>query len=175
MADPAYEPVEQVTPVRPVYTAPVARRGFVGYASLGVRVVLTLVGAAGLVISAFMNWIKDVNGVDLSVRTLWQDNAVQAKTSTFVETIGFAVIVLGLIAIIGLTTRFGWLTRLAGAVAIAGFVLFAIHVYRANLTVSDIQVGAWVALAGGIVAVVAGFFGSPPAVVAPTGPTVVEP
>ena len=64
---------------------------------------------------------------------------------------------------------------------IAGFVLFMVQVYRADLTAADVQAGAWVALAGAVVALIGGFLGTRPAVVAPapaapagTAGTVVE-
>ena len=57
----------------------------------------------------------------------------------------------------GLAARSGWLTRLAGALGIAGFVLFAIEIYRANMSASNIGAGAWVALAGSVVTLIAGF------------------
>jgi hypothetical protein len=157
MAQPAYS--SEPGPGRPVLAPPMVGRSF-GWASMVARVVLTLIGAGALVVSAFLNWIRDVEGVNLSVRSLWQDNGIELKTGSFVETIGFAMIVLGLVAIVGLAARSGWLSRLAGAVAVAGFVLFAIQVYRANLDVGDIQIGAWLALAGGIVIVVGGFLGT---------------
>ena len=173
MAQPAYQTPEP-GPVRPVSAVPAPGRGY-GLASMGARILLTLLGAAGLVVSAFMNWVGDVNGVNLNIRSLWQDDAIQLDTSTFVATVGFAVIVLGLLAIVGLAARSGWLTRLAGAVAIAGFVLFAIQVYRSNLDVADVQVGGWVALIGGIVALIGGFLGTRTVVPPPTvAPAVVE-
>jgi hypothetical protein len=169
MAQPAYQ-VPEPGP-GPVYPAP--GRSY-GWASLGVRLVLTLVGAAGIVISAFLNWIRDVDGVNLDIRALWQTNV--STSPSFVQTVGFAAVVVGLVAILGLAPRSGWLTRLAGAVGIAGFVLFLIQVYRtqgANLDVGDLQVGAWLLLLGSVVALIGGFFGTRTTVVAPTGPTAV--
>ena len=141
---------------------------------MAVRVLLTLVGAAGLIIGAFLDWFQGTTGVDLDIRALWQ-TTFSKQSSTFVETVGFVMIVLGLLAIIGLSPRSGWLTRFAGALGIAGFILFLIEVYRANQTVADVKVGAWVALIGGIVALIGGFFGTRVAVVAPAGTAVVEP
>jgi hypothetical protein len=152
---------------------PVAARPGWGIAGLAVRVILTLAGAAGLIVGGFLQWIQDIKGVDLDIRAFWQTN-FNSQTSTFVETAGFAMIVVGLLAIIGLAPRSGWLTRFAGALGIAGFVLFLIEVYRADQTVADVQAGAWLALAGGVVALIGGFFGTRPAVVVPTGTTVVE-
>jgi hypothetical protein len=144
------------------------------WAGMAVRVVLTLVGAAGLVVSAFMDWINGTTAVNLDIRSLWE-SGFEGESETFIATVGFVAIVLGLLAIVGLAPRSGWLTRIAGALGIVLFVLFTIQVYRADLAVDDIDPGAWVALAGGLVALVGGFFGARRAVVAtPTGPTVVE-
>jgi hypothetical protein len=175
MAEPAHEHVE------PEHThataAPVAARTGWSMMGLVVRIILTLAGAAGLIVGAFLEWIQDTTGVDLDIRAFWQ-TTFDKQSSTFVETVGFVMIVLGLLAIVGLAPRSGWLTRFAGALGIAGFVLFLIEVYRADQTVADVQVGGWLALAGGIIALIGGFFGTRAAVVAPvgtTGTTVVEP
>ena len=136
-----------------------------GWGSLAARIVLTLAGAAGLIIGAFLHWIHDISGVDLTGRAYIQTTFRDART--FVVTAGFVMIVVGLVAILGLAPRSGWLTRLAGAVGIAGFVLLLIQVYRADLTAADVQAGAWVALAGALVALIGGFLGTRPAVVAP--------
>jgi hypothetical protein len=175
MADPAHEH-EDVEPAHTHGTAaapaPVARTGW-GMAGLIVRILLTLVGAAGLIIGAFLDWFQGKTGVDLDIRAFWQ-TTFDKQSSTFVETVGFVMIVLGLLAIVGLAPRSGWLTRFAGALGIVGFILFLIEVYRADQTVADVKIGAWVALAGGIVALIGGFFGTRVAVVAPAG-TVTEP
>jgi hypothetical protein len=179
MADAAHEH-EHVEPVEPAHTQAVAtpatttaaRPGW-GTAGLIVRILLTLAGAAGLVIGAFLDWFQGTTGVDLDFRAFWQ-TTFDRQSSTFVETVGFVMIVIGLLAIIGLAPRSGWLTRFAGALAIAGFVLFLIEVYRADQTVADVQAGAWLALAGGVVALIGGFFGTRTAVVAPAGTAVVE-
>ena len=177
MADPAHEhehvdTTHAHTAATPA--APVAARA--GWSTVGliVRIILTLVGAAGLIIGAFMDWLKGTTGVDMDIRAFWQ-TTFSKQSSTFVETVGFVMIVLGLLAIVGLAPRSGWLTRFAGALGIVGFVLFLIEVYRANQTVADVQVGAWVALAGGVVALIGGFFGTRVAVVAPAGTAVTEP
>jgi hypothetical protein len=173
MSTPAYEPTPATA--RPTYpAAPVATRAGWDWRSMVVRGVLTLIGAAGMIVGAFMDWTGGRSGVNLGIRSLWTTE-FSTSGASFVATVGFAFIVLGLLAIVGLAPATGWLTRLAGALGIAGFVLFAIEIYRANLTASDIQAGAWVALAGSVVALVGGFLGGHRAVVAaaPTQ-TVVE-
>jgi hypothetical protein len=175
MAEPAHEHehVEPARPYTPAATPTTAERTGWGTVGLIVRMVLTLVGAAGMIIGAFLDWFEGITGVDLDIRAFWE-TTFERQTSTFLETVGFVMIVLGLLAIVGLAPRSGWLTRFAGALAIAGFVLFLIEVYRADQTVADVQIGAWVALAGGIVALIGGFFGTRTAVVAPAGTAVVE-
>jgi hypothetical protein len=166
-------PEHTVTPAAP------AARPAVG--SLAVRLVLTLVGAAGLIIGALLEWLNDVKGIDGSYRIFYASSA--SPDVQFYKSAGFAMIVLGAVAILGLVPRSGWLTRLAGALGIIGFALFAINVYRrSNFDVSDFQIGIWLVLAGGLVALIGGFFGTrieavttaAPATTAPTAPTYTE-
>ena len=174
MADPAHEyPTEHVD-VTHVRAVPASTTGTgVGWAMLGVRVLLTLIGAGGMVVSAFMRWANGRTAINISVRSLWSTH-FEARGSTFVDTIGFAMVVVGLVAIIGLAPTSGWLTRLAGALGIAAFVLFVIEIYRADLTITTLQEGPWVALGGAVVALIGGFFGTRTVAAAP-GPTYVEP
>jgi hypothetical protein len=171
MSQPAHEH-EHVEPAHTYPATTTAARTGLGTMGLMVRIILTLLGAAGMIVGAFLNWFQGTTGVDLDIRAFWETTFDQ--TSTFVETVGFVMIVLGLLAIVGLAPRSGWLTRFAGALAIAGIGLFLIQIYRADQTVTDVQVGASLALFGGIVALIGGFFGTRTAVVAPAGTTVVE-
>jgi hypothetical protein len=148
-----------------------------GYGSLAVRVVLTLVGAVGMIGSAFVSWIRGIQGTEIPAAALF-DVEVE-PTDRFVASLGFVMIVLGLLAIIGLAPRSGWLTRLAGALGIAAFVLVAIQLYRApgDLGLDDVRLGGWIALVGSVIALVGGFFGTRTVVVSspPAATTVVEP
>lgn len=167
MAEPAY----QYTAPPVAAPAPRARAWTPG---LVVRIVLTLAGAAGMIVGAFLRWIHGITGVQLDSRALWRTEFV--STSTFVRTAGFVVIVLGLLAIVGLAPRAGWLTRLAGALGIVAFVLFTIELYRTPgraFPDPGAWVGAWVALLGSIVALIAGFFGTR-SVVTSRAPTAVS-
>jgi hypothetical protein len=140
-------------------------------ASIGARIVLTLLGAAGLIVGAFFDWTRSIQGTKLDMRALWMTNF--RTTETFVSTVGFAMIVIGLVAVVGLAMGTGWLTRLAGAVALVGFVLFAIEVYRSSAD-EMIGAGAWIALASGIVLLIAGFFGPRQVITAPTNTVIVD-
>jgi hypothetical protein len=125
-------------------------------AGIGTRIALTFVGAAGLIVGAFLEWVAKIDGTKLEIRALWRTTF--QSTNTFVSTVGFAMIVLALVALVGLAMGTGWLTRLAGAVAIIGLILFAIELYRQSGD-ETIGMGAWITLGGAIVTLVAGFFG----------------
>jgi hypothetical protein len=164
MAQPAYQP-------QPVYQqpAPAPVRRTWGVGSFAVRALLTLAGAGGLIIGSFMDWARNTAGTDVSIRALWQPRFLQSGND-LVTTAGFVTIVLGLIAVVGLAPRTGALTRLAGALGVVAFILFLIEVYRADLTVADLDVGIWIVLAGGLVALIGGLFGTRPRVVTTTAP-----
>jgi hypothetical protein len=129
------------------------------------RVVLSLVGAAALVVGAFLNWTRGVVGTDLTYRAFV--NTDFSTRSDIVKTAGGIVILFGLVAVVGLVDRTGWLSRLAGALGVVAFVLFAIEVYRSPVPHS-MQIGAWMVLGGGIVLLLAGMFGPHQVVEAPT-------
>jgi len=172
VGQPAYQPVEPVPARAPVAT-PVRRTW--SWGGLAIRIVLTLAGAGGMIVSLFMNWVRSTLATDLGVRALFQTG--QVRNPNFVGSIGFVMLVLGLLAIVGLAPRTGWLTSLAGALGIVVFVLLLVQMYRApgNLTVSDLDAGAWVGLAGSLVVLIGGFFGTRTAVVATTASTAVVP
>jgi hypothetical protein len=140
-------------------------------AGVGARIALTLLGAAGLIIGAFMEWTGGLLGTKLDVRAFW--TTTFRSTGMFVATVGFVMIVLGLVAIVGLAIGSGWLTRLAGAVGVAAFVLLGIELYRSAAD-DAFDIGAWIALAGAVVALVAGFFGPRQVVSSPTSTVVVN-
>jgi hypothetical protein len=134
---------------------------------LAARVVLTLLGAAGLVVGAFLDWWRDTVGTDLSYKAFYQTTFT--TTDNFVQTAGFVSIVLGLAALVGLAMASGWLTRLAGVLGVVAVVLFGIQIYRVSSNLDGIDVGAWLALAGAVVALFGGFLGRPTAAVVRTG------
>jgi len=174
MADAAHEHVEPAH--SHVSPAPVAARRSWNWAGLAVRIVLSLAGAAAMVISAFMDWLQAHAASDINIRALWSTN-FDHPGNNWLTTIAAVMVGLGLLAIVGMAPRTGWLTSFAGALGIAAFVMFLVQVYRTpgNLTWQDLDPGAWVALGGGIVALIGGFFGTRTAVVATTGPTAVVP
>ena len=134
-----------------------------------VRMVLTILGAAGMIIGAFLVWVYNTNsgsilGTELPLRSFYRP--VFASTSSFVTSPGAVMILLGLIALLGMAGWGGWLTRIAGALGIIALVLLTIEMNRAGLALPEsIGPGMWVALAGSVVALVGGFFSVAPMLV----------
>jgi hypothetical protein len=162
----ATEPVYE-RPVAPVTAAPPAPAPATGprthWASIAGRIVLTVAGAACLIVGGLLDWVSTgggTAGTKIDVRALWDTSA--GTTTVFVHTVGFVAIVLGLLAIVGLAFRSGWLTRIAGALGIVEFVLFAITVSRSSglSFPGSLGAGVWVTLAGGAIALAGGFLGA---------------
>lgn len=116
------------------------------------RLILTLLAAAAVIVGAFLHWTRDTAATSITNRALVQTDF--ATRSDIVKTTGGIAILIGIIAVVGLIDRTGWLTRLAGALGIVLFVLFAVEAYRASG--HSLQVGAWLALAGGVVLIIGG-------------------
>lgn len=146
---------DQATEVHGASTAVVGP----GPGTVAGRVLLTALGAAGMIFGAFLEWIGGERGTELSYRIFFQPNPDTG--STFITSAGAVIIALAIIALLGLAGN--WITRLAGALGIAAFVLFAISVYRAETTstfLESIQIGAWLVLLGSVVALIGGFVGT---------------
>ena len=128
-----------------------------------IRVLFTFVGAAAMIVAAFMPWAGNRGGVDLGWRT-FVSTAFNAP-HTFLTSVGAVFIGLALVGLLGSAGASGWLTRVAGALGIVGFVLFAVEVYRAHTQLAmvpgGLHLGAWVALIGSVILLIAGFFGGP--------------
>lgn len=119
------------------------------------RVLLTVLGAAGLIVGAFLDWTRNVQGTHVSWRAVYQDTF--GTTDAIVQSVGGASILLGLIAVLGLADASGWLIRLAGALGIIGSVLVIIQIQSSSD--HSMQVGLWFALAGSVLCVLAGLSG----------------
>jgi hypothetical protein len=130
------------------------------------RMVLSILGAAGMIIGSFLQWVLNSGngslvGTDLPLRSFYRP--VFMPGSSFVTSPGAVMILLGLIALLGMAGWRGWLTRIAGALGMIALVLVTIEMNRAGLSLpSDIGPGMWVALAGSVVALVGGFFSVAP-------------
>src|SRR3954469_3422407 len=127
----------------------------VGPTGVTSRILLTVLGAAGLIVGAFLNWTRDLQGTEVSWRAVYQDTF--GSTDNIVQSIGGISILVGLVALLGLADGSGWLVRLARAVGLVGAVLFIIQVQRSSD--HSLQTGMWLALVGSILCVAAGLTG----------------
>ncbi|MGH2784326.1 MAG: sugar:proton symporter [Actinomycetota bacterium] len=126
----------------------------------------TLLGAAGLIVSAFLEWIRPdgILGTEVSYRAYFDaDFGTQAS---FFRSAGVVAIAIGVLAILGMVSRSGWITRLAGALGIIAFALFAITLYRVDADLpSSLGVGMWVLLGSGLLSMFGGLFATRPRIV----------
>jgi hypothetical protein len=143
---------------------------------MAARVIFTLLGAAGLIVGAFLAWFSfgaqevppgvGLSGVEVSNSIFYSTD--DPFGASFVSSAGLITIVLGVLALLGLVFRTGWLTTLAGVLGIVAFALVVITLYRveeAGFNISNVGLGLWLVLAGGVLAVIGGFFGARPRIV----------
>jgi hypothetical protein len=146
---------------------------------LATRLVLSVLGAAGMIIGAFLPWFRFGEGEappGIGLTGIEVSNSIFYSTddpfgASFVESAGLAAIILGVLALLGMAFRSGWLTSVAGVLGIIAFALVLISLYRvpdAGFDVSNVGIGLWVVLAAGVVALIGGFFGTRPTAVAST-------
>ncbi|MFY9588705.1 MAG: hypothetical protein WAT66_14770 [Actinomycetota bacterium] len=132
----------------------------------GQSMLFTLVGSAGLIVAAFLDWIRPegIRGIDVGYRAFYRTNF--SVDATFLRSAGAVSIMIGILAILGLASRAGWITRLAGALGIIAFALFTITLYRADFDLPRaLGPGMWVMLGGALVTMFGGFFATRPRVV----------
>jgi hypothetical protein len=124
---------------------------------LALRVILTIAAAVLLLMGSFLEWTNGNDGSALAIQNLWEQNA---GTAGFFASAGLVTAICGAVIILGLAFRGGWLTRFAGAVALVAFTLMLIQMGRnGDLdTVRDVGMGLWLVLAGGVLALIGGFF-----------------
>jgi hypothetical protein len=131
---------------------------------MAARLILTLLGAAGVIYGAFLDWLMEASpsrGIDADWSIFFSTSPGEA--ANIWTSAGFVIIVLGVLAVVGLAFRTGWLTSLSGALAVAAMVLLAITFYRVadlDLGIQDFGLGAWLIVAGGLLALIGGFFGA---------------
>jgi hypothetical protein len=154
--------------------APVQRQGVeVGPSGSGTaaRVIFALLGAAGLIVGAFLPWFRfdtgqappgtGLDGVEIQYSVFYSTD--DPFGASFIESAGLIAIVIGVLALLGLVFRTGWLTTLAGVLGIVAFALVLITLYRVegqDFGVQNVGLGLWLVLAGGVLSVIGGFFGA---------------
>jgi hypothetical protein len=123
------------------------------------RLVFTLIGAAALVVGAFLNWTGSLAGNKLTLRALVQNDF--HTRSNMLHTVGAISVLIAIVAVLSLLDLTGWLTRLTGLAGIVLFVMFAIQLYRHDgqdftPAVRALRPGAWLQLGGGAVLLIGG-------------------
>ncbi|HWG25121.1 hypothetical protein [Actinospica sp.] len=123
------------------------------------RLAFTLIGAAALVVGAFLDWTRSLAGNKLTLRSLVQNDFY--TRSNMLHTVAAISVLIAIVAVLSLLDPSGWLTRLAGLAGLVLFVMFAIQVYRHDgqnfrPAVDALQPGAWLQLGGGVVLLAGG-------------------
>lgn len=124
---------------------------------LAVRVILSVGAAVLLLTGSFLEWAQGTEGSALAVQGYWETDA---GTAGFFSSAGLVTAICGAAIILGLAFKSGWLTRFAGAVALVAFTLVVIQLGRDGSLDSllDVGTGLWLVLAGGVMALIGGFF-----------------
>jgi hypothetical protein len=124
---------------------------------LAVRVILSVGAAVLLLVGSFLEWAGGTDGSALAIQSYWETDA---GTANFFSSAGLVTVIAGVVIILGLAFKGGWLTRFAGAVALVAFTLVVIQLGREGSldTLQDVGLGLWLILAGGVLALVGGFF-----------------
>jgi hypothetical protein len=137
---------------------------------LALRVLLTVAAAVLLLVGSFLEWAGGTDGSEVAVQGFW---STDAGTAGFFSSAGLVTAICGAVIILGLAFRGGWLTRFAGAVALVAFTLIVIQMGREGSldTLEDVGMGLWFVLAGGVLALIGGFFPSTRTVAASTAST----
>jgi hypothetical protein len=164
----------RMEPVTTHVAAPGAYEVRPAFGSLTARILLTLAGAATMIISTFLTWFdgaRRFTGNQLSARAFSPVGKIDDVVAQFSVSAGVVVMVLAALALIGLALSRGWLTRLAGALAIvaaAGFVIrLAQQGHEGRGLLNVIGPGAWLLAAAGLATLIGGFMGTARSVVVP--------
>ncbi len=133
--------------------------------SYGLGSLLALLSALAIAVSTFLNWTKEgfldptndaFSGSDLSVKFLWDTDSPLADPSLLFVLLPAAILVL----IGSFVPRLRWMAILGGAATIAAAVIFIIQVGQAlpenspDGALDFIDIGVWVAAAGGLLAII---------------------
>jgi hypothetical protein len=137
---------------------------------LAARIALTGLGAAGMIIGAFLKWEGETTGQKIHLKALIKViDPTKSPPARFLRSAGFALIVLALVALVGLAFPTGWVTRIAGALGVAELVLFLIQLYRLDNHPSP-GPGVWIGLGGSVAALIGGFLGTRRVATTPAAP-----
>ncbi len=128
--------------------------------SMMLRSAVTVAGAASLITGALLEWLRpfDASGLDVQFRAIYASHPFEGTPSGQISA-GAVMIILAGVALVGLLPRARLLTPLAGGLAVVSMVAYIWTVGRSDVVSfpSDVGLGAWLALGGGVILVAAGF------------------
>jgi hypothetical protein len=127
---------------------------------LAARLILGILGAAGMIIGPFLDWAPGVAGTQIQFRAFFSTE--QTGEAGFAASVGFTLLILGVIALVGLAFKSGWLTSLAAGLGLLACILIVVTVYRLpeDVGIGDLRIGFWLAAIGSLLALVASMFGA---------------
>jgi hypothetical protein len=127
---------------------------------LAARLILGIIGAAGMIIGPFLDWAPGVPGTSIEFRAFFSTEV--SGEAGFAVSAGFALVVLGVLALVGLAFRSGWLTSLAAGLGLLAAVLIVVTVYRSpgEAGIGDLRLGFWLAAIGSLLALIASMLGA---------------
>ncbi len=108
------------------------------------------IGGAATIIGALLHWAGPVAGTQTNLRALWDPALV--RDGNVIRTIGFVMILLGVITVAAALSRSHQIMSLAGILVILAVGLFAISIMRGSGNVLDMNIGPVACLIGGLAA-----------------------
>lgn len=140
-----------------------ADRGYVREANgvapspwLIVRTIFALGAAAAFAVASFSDWFGGIAGTDLGVLAFWRTDPGVA--SSLFQSAAIVTLALAVLTLLAMATVSGGLLRLTGALGLIAAFLIGVEMQRAGMNIVDTaQVGLWLIVAGGALALIAGF------------------
>jgi hypothetical protein len=154
-----------------------ADRGYVREANgvapspwLIVRTIFALGAAAAFAVASFSDWFGGIVGTDLGIRAFWRTDPGAA--SSLFQSAAIVTLALAVLTLLAMATVSGGLLRLTGALGLIAAFLIGVEMQRAGMNIVDtVQVGLWLVVAGGALALIAGFVPATRVVARTTPPT----
>lgn len=121
-----------------------------------VRTIFALGAAAAFAIASFSDWFGGIPGTDLGIRAFWRTDPGVA--SSLFQSAALVTLALAVLVLLSMATVSGGLLRLTGALGLVAAFLIGVEMQRAGMDiVNAAEVGLWLIVAGGALALIAGF------------------